>query len=36
MSEDELIEALALWREHPEVQDEIWELLESEGIPESA
>ena len=36
MSEAELAELLALWREHPEVHDEIWELLESEEIPESA
>jgi hypothetical protein len=36
MSEAELAELLALWRSHPEVHDEIWELLESEEIPESA
>lgn len=36
MNETELAELLALWRSHPEVHDEIWELLESEEIPESA
>ena len=36
MGEDELIKALELWRSHPEVHDEIWELLESEEMPESA
>ena len=36
MNETELAEALALWRDHPEIHDMIWELLESKEIPESA